>query len=487
MKNSKPIFGRARLVGFGLFFFLTSFALSAQEAAQITKGELVPLEDLKPLETSSNVLNTHGFNGGLSTVTSGYYDSSLKQMLFMGFYRPYATYLLNENHLFTLRGKWSWTQFTKDIATGSGNTTVKKESLNRSVGSVEVVSAELNFDRTKITAGRAFYKIGRGLIFANFADGAQIVRQYRWGQTKLLGLYSGEYGKDLCALSVAGCGAVNPYDVVPGRSFDAQLVNAGKRFFGGLGVSSAPLWGNSISGNFLYSKDFNTAMNTKGLQFTYDTWYASLAAQGFILSPEWIYRIEYVYQGGTTIDDSTQNSTAQIHAHALQADVTYTVPLWKETYRPAVIAQYAFGSGDSDRSNGTNAAQVNTKGSDTGFYHFGTFSGGLGLMPRLQNLHVARLGVMGRPLGNFYAFRNFVASLKYTLYRKAVADAPTSDLKATEKNADVGHGFDATLVYDFRSDVKFFYGFGLFKRGQAYKSADRSLVQVHLISVTLNF
>ncbi|HRP70212.1 MAG TPA: hypothetical protein PLY93_11820, partial [Turneriella sp.] len=62
-----------------------------------------------------------------------------------------------------------------------------------------------------------------------------------------------------------------------------------------------------------------------------------------------------------------------------------------------------------------------------------------------------------------------------------------SDGDASEKSADIGQGFDATLVYDFRSDLKFYYGFGLFQRGNAYKANKRDLIQVHLLSVTINF
>ena len=452
--------------------------------ADIEKGELVPLEQLKPLVTSEEVVNTHGFNVGLATLTSAYYEDTLEQTLILGFYRPYLTYLWQENHLFTLRGKWAVAQFTEDLKVG--NSTIKKEDLSSSVGSLEVASAEFNLSRQKITAGRAFYRVGRGLVFANFADGAEYSRSSFWGEYKILGIYSAEYGRDLCALGIAGCGGRNPYDVVPGRAFDAQLTDAGKRFFGGFELTSAPLLGSRLGSSFFYSKDLNTAKNAFGEQFTYNPWYASLGARGFLGMPSLRYLVEYVYQGGETTNRSIDNKKGTISAHALQADVSYNLP-WLGKIKPLALFQYAFGSGDADRSDGTNAAQVNRRGQDTGFYYFGAFSGGLALKPRLHNLHVARVGFIGRPLADLYALRNLQASLKYSLYRKVVAEGPISDARALEDSAEVGQGFDITLAYDFRSDVKFFYAYGLFSRGNAYAKEDQPLVQVHLASATINF
>lgn len=472
----------------GASFTLGVFSMVyAQETYSIEQGDLVPLSELRPLAVSETPLNKHGINVGVSTSSSGYYDSSLKQMLFLGFYRPYATYLMDENHLFTLRGKWALTEFTKDLK-GTNNQVLKSRAdASSSVGSLEVASAALHFNRLNITAGRAFYKLGRGLLLGNFADGAEVSQSFQWLEYKILAVYSGEYGQSACGLSVSGCGGRNPYDIVPGRAFDAQLVNAGKRAFAGGEITSAPYFGSRVSAQFLYTKDFNTDANKDGKKFTYDAFYAGLAARGFIGAPSLRYMLEYAYQGGSTINDGTANQSAAIAAHALQTEVAYNLPFYKDKFKPMVSLQYAFASGDADRSDGTNAAQVNAKGSDTGFYYFGMFSGGLALKPRLQNIHVARLGVAGRPLGNFYAFRNLMLSLKYALYRKAIAEGKISDSNATEKNTDIGQGFDATLIYDFRSDLKFYYGFGLFQRGDAYKVGERDLIQVHLLSVTINF
>ncbi|HRP70211.1 MAG TPA: alginate export family protein, partial [Turneriella sp.] len=401
MKKLKTLFTTLGITAF-------VFALPAQDINKIEQGELVPLGKLRPLSVSEMPLNKHGINAGVSTSNSGYFDSSLNQMLFLGFYRPYATYLMDENHLFTLRGKWAITEFTRDIK-GSNNQVVKtRADASSSVGSLEVASAELHFNRLNITAGRAFYKLGRGLLFGNFADGAEVSQSFRWFEYKVLAVYSGEYGQSACGLSVSGCGGRSPYDIVPGRSFDAQLVNAGKRVFGGGEITSAPYWGSRLSAQFLYTKDFNTDANKDGKKFTYDAFYAGLAARGFIGAPSLRYMLEYAYQGGSTINDGAINQSAAIGAHALQMEVAYNPPFYQEKFKPMVIAQYAFASGDSDRNDGTNAAQVNTKGNDTGFYHFGIFSGGLALKPRLQNIHVARVGIAGRPLGNFYALRNLM-------------------------------------------------------------------------------
>ena len=171
------------------------------------------------------------------------------------------------------------------------------------------------------------------------------------------------------------------------------------------------------------------------------------------------------------------------------ADVNYSLPAFEKLLKPVASLQYAFASGDSDRESGSFVSQTNTAGSDNGFYYFGAFSGGLGLKPRLHNMHVARAGITVRPLYSNYNFRELLVGIKYSYYQKAVSAAPTSDAnveRGANAKAALGQGIDANIVWDYRSDLKFFYGFGVFIPGEAYKAANRSNITTHLFSLTIN-
>ncbi|MCS6985255.1 MAG: alginate export family protein [Leptospiraceae bacterium] len=471
-------------VFFKAFYFLF-FLPSILWSQTIEQTDLVPLPQLAPLPYSEATVNVHGFNGGLSALNAASYDTGLNQWLLLGFYRPFFNYIYRENHRFLLRGKWALVQYTQDVKIDS--VTIERKKLSSSVGSLEVASAELNFAAQKLTFGRAFYLLGRGLLFANFADGLQYQRFSFWGDYRLLILYSGEYGKNLCALGIAGCGGQNPYDIVPGRALDAQLTNAGRRLFVGGEVTSIPLYGSRISTAVLYSKDFNTQKNLEGRQFTYEPLYLSFASRGFFLDPRLRYLLEYIYATGNTINEGPANKKSLISAHALLADIFYSLPFLPEKLRALASLQYAFGSGDGDRANGFDAAQVNRNQHDNAFFYFGAFAGGFALKPRLTNIHILRPGFLIRPLGNFYAARQLLLSLKYSYYRKVITDGPISDPRAKEKESFIGHGLDTTISYDFRSDLKFFYAFGLFAPGDAYEKGERKTRQAHIFSVTLNF
>ncbi len=80
-----------------------------------------------------------------------------------------------------------------------------------------------------------------------------------------------------------------------------------------------------------------------------------------------------------------------------------------------------------------------------------------------------------------------------SVYRKVVATGGISDGAATEASTDIGMAGDAGINCAARSDLQFFYGFGIFKPGDAYPvlasdgSDGRALRQAHIVSLTLVF
>ena len=182
-----------------LALFIAMSLIAAQTIR--AQNELVPLEDLKPLEVGEGVVQKHGYNYGLSAANTMIGDSaSLKKGFFLGNYRPFFRYLWNEQHLFTARGRIGYNY------NNSLTDTQKTAGVSASTGlyAMELFNAELHFGNHKLTAGRAFYKTGRGLLFANFADGAEYVGQFRYAKVTAMASYSAQYSG--CTISLSGCG-----------------------------------------------------------------------------------------------------------------------------------------------------------------------------------------------------------------------------------------------------------------------------------------
>lgn len=481
---------------FALFFLTAVPAFAA--------NELLPLEEIKPLEPGDGPVNRHNFNYGLSAANTGITDSAnLNKGAFLGNYRPFFSYLYNETHLFNARGRITYS-YNNSL---TSNQQALGQSASTALYTVEMLNAQLNFGNHKLTAGRTFFKTGRGLLFANFADGVEYSGRFRYARVTAMGSYSAQYSG--CALSLSGCGFSGQiaqkslYDVTPGRTIDANLPNAGKRFFTSLEVESPQVFGSSAYALAFYSYDLDQGVvaatdlatgRVAGQRYSFNPLYFGLGFSGYVISPRLRYLAEGIYETGSTYNkvnsftSASERSTVQ--AWGLTLDVNYALPVFEAKLMPGLIVQYATGSGRNaaadSGANASNPAQENLTGNDTNFFYFGYYSAGLALKPKLSNLHIFRAGIQLRPLNHFHWGRNFMAVFKYSYYLKQVAANAISDLNATVAQASVGHGLDAQLVFNFTSDLKFFYAYGAFIPGAAYQGG-APLVHIHILSVNLIF
>jgi hypothetical protein len=492
----------------------TLFALPGTTAAVDTSDDdFVPLSKMKPLERTEGYVNKHGYQFGMTAANTlinrkgiwvedrPTYISDLRRGLFIGNYRPFFRYIRDEKHTFNVRGRFEYryNPSLPDDPKLRGGEVVSNGTYN-----LEMLNAELDFDEHKVTAGRAFYRMGRGLLFANFADGAEYTGNFRFFQVKALAAYSGEYGG--CTISISGCRtnadsdikAKATFDIIPGRPIDANVPDPGRRFFVGAEVQSAQLYGSNLYLLGLYSRDMTrdaaAAGTNAGKIFAFDPLYFGAGLQGFIATPRLRYLAEGIAQRGQTYAKSTGSGSSlvnrqiDINALAVTADLNYSLPVVEKLLKPGISLQYAHATGrDSTTPNPANPSQEATGGTDYNFYAFGVYSAGLALQPRLNNLHVIRLGAQFRPLHHYYWGRNLMVSAKYTIYRKANADYGISDNTATEKKAGVGSGIDLQAVWDLRSDLKIFYAYGYFSPGEAYPSKDAKSFHSHIISVNALF
>lgn len=467
-------------------------------------NELIPLEEMKPLELADGPVNRHSFQYGLSAANTGIADSAnLSKGFFLGNYRPYFRYLYDEKYLFSARGRVAY-EYNNSLTAAQEAT---GQTASTALYGLELFNAEFRFGNHKLTMGRSFFKTGRGLLFANFADGVEYSGVFRYGRITAMGSYSAQYSG--CALSLSGCGfngqiaQKSAYDVTPGRTIDANLPNAGKRFFASLEAESAQLFGSSAYALAFYSYDLDQSTiaatdpatgRIAGQRYTFNPLYFGLGFSGYIVSPRVRYLAEGIYETGTTYNKVNSltgvSEQSTVRAWGITFDLNYALPVFEARLAPGIIFQYAAGSGRDTKagtgSNPANPSQENLSGSDTNLFYFGYYSAGLALKPKLSNLHVFRAGLQLRPLNHFHWGRNFMTVFKYSYYHKQVAANAISDPNATLGNASVGHGLDAQLVYDFTSDLKLFYAYGAFLPGAAYPSGT-DIMQIHILSVNLIF
>lgn len=498
---------RAAFTALPLFFFFTLSPIVAQDAPG--DDDFVPLSEMKPLEPTLGLKNRHSFRYGV-TASNTVVNTEKRPIkdggdvehaprLFLGNYRPFFSYMYNETHAVNVRGRVTYeynpslTTEQKDSSKPGGGAVVSNVKY-----SVELLNTELDFGQHKVTVGRSFYRMGRGLLLANFADGAEYTGAFRWLQVKAWGLYSGQYSG--CTISIAGCGTngdtalKGAFDIIPGRPIDAQVPDPGRRFFVGTEIQSASLLGSNLYLMALYSRDMSreksTAANNSDKLFAFDPYYLGAGAQGFIGTPRIRYLVEGIMQQGNTIrknQTGITNEQISINAWAVTADLTFSFAIL-QMFKPAFTVQYAYATGrDSDKPNPNNPAQEAEGRVDNNFYAFGVYSAGLALQPRLSNLHVARLGLQFRPLYEFYWGRNLMLSVKYSLYEKGNANYGIFDGDATEKVRPIGSGLDIQTVWDIRSDLKFFYAYGYFAPGTAYLEDRAKSIHSHIISLNLLF
>ncbi|MBI4341952.1 MAG: alginate export family protein, partial [Candidatus Omnitrophica bacterium] len=216
--------------------------------------------------------------------------------------------------------------------------------------------------------------------------------------------------------------------------------------------------------------------------YDYNSEYFGLGAEGKLLANV-RYATELILETGDSVTSLTQQEQ-DVTAWALDASVTYDVQL---PTQPTIYGEYAFGSGDSDRSNVTNTVNGNLAGKDTNFLYFGYLPTGYALAPRLSNLRMLKLGMALKPLEWVRWFRDLTCSVDFYRYMKEEPAGGIFDAEASETDRDVGYEVDLTLSWQVLSDLGLTIEYGRFQPGDAYPRATNDASQYFSVSVTTTF
>lgn len=294
----------------------------------------------------------------------------------------------------------------------------------------------------RFAAGRKYFILGTGLAFNGRGDGAELNLYSRIVDIKAFGVYTGLLAKDQ-----------NPYGL-SGK----DISDGAKRVF----------VGGSIERGFVNQTAYLLALvqmdrqdEEAGTKSRYDSQYYGAGLKGLIIDGM-DYYAEFIYQMGESyLRYSTTGEKDTVKAMAGMFGLNY---YFDAAYNPALLFQYAYGSGDDD----------STDTDDTTFTYFGTYVGGFALRPQLKNIHIARLGFSFLP---FYAsekmwLKRLNVIARYSYYMKDKPEAYASAGEGPLEERFLGHGADFSLRWAIFSDLSFFVNYGLFLPGDAYSSSE---------------
>ncbi|MFW5862044.1 MAG: alginate export family protein [Spirochaetota bacterium] len=297
--------------------------------------------------------------------------------------------------------------------------------------------------------GRKYFLVGTGLVMNDRADGAEVKLYSSIVNLKLFGAYTGLFQED-----------TNPYNLSARDYSDgAKRVFAGGTLSRGIGNQELYVLGVA---------QMDVGDQESDSKSRYQSQYYGLGVKG-VVSDSLDYYAEGVYEMGTSY--TTANEESEIQAFAAQAGVNWFLPY---QLNPSLILQYAFGSGDEDKSDYLDP-RGNVRGNDTGFLGFGTYVGGYALRPQLANLHVLRAGGSFTPFSELDQLwlQRLSLTAKYSYYMKHRAAGVINSGEASEPERFVGHGGDVILRWKLLYDFSIFAGYAIFVPGDAYPdSAD---------------
>jgi len=316
-----------------------------------------------------------------------------------------------------------------------------------------------------LQVGRRFYGVGQGIAYSNVSDGVEFLASFAtWS---LMGFASRTLPHE-----------DNLDQSVPGGK------KSGRTYYGiegrYIGIPNHGLYGFVV-----FQRDDGEEHPGDATQdFDYDSEYFALGSEGTLLA-NLRYAAEAIFETGESFTSVT-NQKQDIRAWATDISLTYDV---QTAMQPTLYAEYAFGSGDSDRTNVTDTISGNTAGDDTNFLYFGYLPTGYALSPRLSNLRMIKGGIALKPLEkvSFWNLKELSVSIDYYQYFKDEPAGGIFDTDATQNDRDIGYEIDLTVNWQPLSDLSLALEYGYFEPGDAYPSTTNDAAEYFSVSATTTF
>ena len=204
--------------------------------------------------------------------------------------------------------------------------------------------------------------------------------------------------------------------------------------------------------------------------FNYTSQYVGAGSEGTVILPDLRYQAEVVGEWGETYSNGVRAGRDPIEAMAIDALLEY---LFRTKTHPKVMAEYLFGSGDSDRSySAVSTIGGNRPGTaDHAFNAFGFRDTGIAFAPRISNLHTYILGASFFPLEHIRLLEKMEVGSKAFFYQKARSAGAISDPTGDNDAGWVGCEGDIYCNWRITSDVSWTIRYGAFFPGDAFDSS----------------
>ena len=306
----------------------------------------------------------------------------------------------------------------------------------------------------ELKAGRFRSSIGRQIAYAKNANGIELNGRSKWVDFKFFG-FKNLIDEENIDFSVPG-------------------FRDSRRFFYGTEVKYKRLKRHVPYLFALMQEDHSgESPEDPDQDYEYNSRYYGIGSRGQIIKNLY-YEIEGIRQEGKSYPEAAtvgiEPDNEQIEAWALDASLSYNYNI---ITHPTFSAQYAFGSGDPDRTDRvTNTIGGNEEGStDRNFLNFGYIDTGLSLAPRISNLRMLKLGCSLYPLEHMQN-KNVNVEVNYFLFRKDEKEGAISDTRADRRIRNIGKEFDVNITWKIFSDLSASIDYGRFYPGNAYSDKD---------------
>ncbi len=311
--------------------------------------------------------------------------------------------------------------------------------------------------------GRKYFLLGSGIVFNGRGDGGQLDFYSRYIDIKLFGAYTGLLNKDN-----------NPYGLS-----DKDLSEGAKRIFAGGSFSF------DLSNQIFYllgMAQIDRGDQESGVKSRYQSQYYGAGLKG-VAKKSISYNGELIFETGTSY--TVNNEKSDILAFAGIFNLNYYIDA---KLKPVLIAQYAYGSGDKDRSD-NKSSNGNISGNDTSFIYFGTYVGGYAIRPLIANIHIIRGGFSIAPFSesnNPYLKRMTIIT-KYSYYMKDKKSGKINYGEATQSELFVGQGIDISFRWKIFYDLSAFVNYALFLPGNAYNDTENDKSTFLMLGLNISF
>lgn len=322
----------------------------------------------------------------------------------------------------------------------------------------------VDFKPWKVEVGRKYYLIGKGIAYSDVHDGARV------HFIKPFGYVNGFISHTL------------PHETNIDISVPGALKES-ERYFYGINLGYTGILSQEFYTYYILQRDMSDeSPENFSREYMYDSEYAGLGARGLI-SEKWNYSAELIYQTGEGRISST-NEVSPVRAWGGDVEVSFEP---ETKHYPVFSVEYAFGSGDAERSSVTDTVGGNLTGRDTNFLYFGYLSTGFAMAPRLSNLHMIRAGADWTPFPSSMWLKRLTMSLDYYRFFKHKSTGAISDSEASLDENDVGSEVDIGFEWKVFSDLTASFEFGHFMPGDAYLDSSDTAEDFISLSLTHTF